>query len=195
VPQNSTTARPAVCCSLFCYPKYRERLFPVTAGFLLPIVIFGAVDWITWSYPWHSYIGNFHANIVMGIGAHYGHEPWYWYTFALINLVGPAVIFLPQGSRRSPFLATFCFIVLLSHSLISHKEIRFIYPILAPCITLAAMGLADNLQALKKVIPFLQNPNWLTATGIGCLLISSAALAHRKAEWTNPNWASKHSIA
>jgi hypothetical protein len=62
----------------FCYPKWRERMFPVFSGLLLPVVAFGLVDAITWSYPFQSSFLYYWVNVVEGRSVSIGGaEPWY----------------------------------------------------------------------------------------------------------------------
>lgn len=172
----------------FCYPRWRERIPAVAAGASVPVLLFGAADWITWSYPWQSFIRYFQANVVEGPGKLFPVQPWYWYLLILVVLLGPAVLLLFHGARRSPFLAIFCAIVVFSHSLIPHKEIRFIDPILAPAITLAAMGIVDLLREIKHGLKFLDNPRWVVAIGVAFLALSSAMLAAQCAGWYRTRW-------
>ena len=172
----------------FCYPRWRERIPAVAAGAAVPVLVFGAADWITWSYPWQSFIRYFEANAVEGPGKLFPVQPWYWYLLILVVLLGPAVLLLFHGARRSPFLAIFCAIVVISHSVIPHKEIRFLYPILAPSITLAAMGIVDLLGEIKRGLQFLDNPKWVAAIGVAFLALSSALLAAQCADWYKTRW-------
>jgi hypothetical protein len=173
----------------FCYPRWRARIPAVAAGASVPVILFGAVDWITWSYPWQSFIRYYKENVVSGPGKELTLvQPWYWYVLVLVVLLGPAVLLLFHGARRSPFLAIFCAIVVFSHSLIPHKEIRFIYPILAPAITLAAMGIVDLLREIRHGLKFLDNPKWVVAIGVAFLALSSAMLAAQCADWYRTRW-------
>jgi GPI mannosyltransferase 3 len=177
----------AMAC--FCYPEWRKRTPLVAAGASAPVLLFGAVDWITWSYPWQSFIGNYAANVVQGPGKEFSPaQPWYWYLLVLLVLIGPAVLLLFHGARRSPFLAIFCAIVVVSHSAISHKETRYIYPILAPAITLAAMGIVDLLDEIARGTKFLHHPKWVGAIGVTFFLLSSALLTAKCADWYKTRW-------
>ncbi len=140
----------------FCYPRWRERLPWVIAGLALPVTLFGIVDAVTWSYPWESFVNYVQTNL-FGYGkASFETSPWYWYLEILAFLLGPAVLFLWKGSRNSPFLAAFTLVFLASHSVIGHKESRFIYPILPLLLTLAAIG---AVELVTKGRPFeLLNP-------------------------------------
>ena len=173
----------------FCYPRWRARAPAVVAGVTVPVLLFGVVDWITWSYPWQSFIRYYEFNLVRGPGKELTLvQPWYWYPMVILLLIGPAILFLFHGARRSPFLAVFCVIVVISHSAIPHKEVRFIYPILAPAITLAAMGVVDLLAEMKRGVKFLDNRKWVAAIGAMRLLGSSAMLAAQCADWYKTSW-------
>ncbi len=182
---------PAIVYALvyFCYPRWRQRIPAVAVGAALPVLLFGAVDWMTWSYPWQSFFRYFQVNAIRGPGTQLMlRQPWYWYVLILVVLIGPAVLLLFHGARRSPFLAIFCVIIVVSHSFIPHKEIRFIYPILTPALTLAAMGMVDLLAELKPGMKFLANPKWVLGISIGFFLVSSGFLTARCADWCKTRW-------
>lgn len=182
---------PAILFALiwFCYPRWRQRVPAVAAGVAVPVLLFGAVDWITWSYPWQSFIRYFQANAISGPGTTLMlRQPWYWYVLVLVVLIGPAILLLFHGARRSPFLAIFCAIVIVSHSFIPHKEIRFIYPILTPALTLAAMGIVDLFHELAPGMKFLANPKWVLSIGIGFFLVSSGLLTAQCRDWCKTGW-------
>jgi hypothetical protein len=172
----------------FCYPRWHARIPAVAAGASVPVLLFGAADWLTWSWPWQSFLLYFRANTTPGIGRQFWSQPWYWYALVLLVLLGPAVLLLVHGSRRSPFLAIFCAIVVVSHSFIPHKEIRFIYPILAPALTLAAIGIVDLIHEIRGGMRFLENPRWVVGLGVVFFLVSSALLAAHCADWYKTRW-------
>jgi len=173
----------------FCYPRWRVRVPVVIAGASLPVLLFGMADWMAGYFPLQSFIRYFEYNVLRGPGKELTLEqPWYWYVLVLLVLVGPAVLLLFHGARRSPFLAIFCAIVVVSHSLIPHKEIRFLYPILAPAITLAAMGIVDLLGEIKRGLIFLENPKWIVAISVAFLFVSSALLALHCTRWCETRW-------
>lgn len=172
----------------FCYPRWRERIPALAAGAVLPVLFFGAVDWATLSYPWQSFVRYFTANLIHGPGTQFWTQPWYWYLGVLLVLIGPAAPLLFHGSRRSPFLALFCAVFVVSHSVVPHKEIRFLYPVLAPAVTLAAMGAVDLLADIGRGIRFLANPRWVVSISAAYLLASSVLLAGMCADWYQTRW-------
>jgi phosphatidylinositol glycan class B len=54
------------------------------------------------------------------------------------------------GSRRLPILAWSALIIILSHSLLAHKEYRFIYPALLMLMILAGIGTAELVLNLCR---------------------------------------------
>jgi GPI mannosyltransferase 3 len=173
----------------FCYPRWRIRIPAVIAGASLPVLLFGLADWVTGSFPWQSFFRYFEYNVLRGPGKEETlAQPWYWYVLVLLVLLGPAVLLLFHGARRSPFLAIFCAVVVVSHSVIPHKEIRFLIPILAPSITLAAMGIVDLLREINRGSKILDNPKWVVAIGVVFFFVSSGLLAVHCADWCKTRW-------
>jgi hypothetical protein len=161
----------------FCYPRWRRRIPAVVAGFSLPVLAFGLVDKITWSYPWQSSIRNFQVNVLEGRSQVYGVQPWYWYLPVLLGLLGPAVLFIVQGALRSPFLAAVSLIILGSHSLLNHKEIRFMYPVLPLAITLAAIGFVESATLIRTNLKLAEYSKTVIAVGLLFFVLSSAYIA------------------
>jgi GPI mannosyltransferase 3 len=144
---------PAVAFAVFyiCRSNWRARTPAVAAGLLLPIIGFGVVDWFTWSYPFQSFIRYFSVNLIQHRSSIYGTEPWYWYEVILAKNFGPMLLFALLGVRRSPFLGCLALIILVSHSVIPHKEARFLYPLTPLIITLAALGIVEVTEAVRTL--------------------------------------------
>jgi GPI mannosyltransferase 3 len=151
---------PAILFALvyFCRPAWKRRIPPMLLGVLVPVALFGAVDAVTWSYPFSSFLRYFSVNVIEGRSTHYGVMPWYWYlTSGLPQMLGPFVIVAPFGLRRSPFLSWFALIVLSTHSVLAHKEARFLYVLWPIVLTLAAIGTVDVVAYwnLRRKSPLL----------------------------------------
>jgi hypothetical protein len=132
----------------FCYPNWRKRILPLAAGLLLPVLGFGLVDSITWSRPFQSILVYYQVHAVEG--AHNSEAlPWYWYLQMLCAHLG--LMFFPvlMGIRRSAFLGWVVLIILVSHSVFAHKEVRYLYPLLPLAITLAALGIMEAVPAFN----------------------------------------------
>jgi hypothetical protein len=125
----------------------RARALRVVAGSVAPVALGVLCD--AWFYrgfvltPW-EYL---RVNIFEGVAATFGTSPWYWYLaqaplwmapplgIALAALCAVAVAARP----RSPWVwAALAF--LAGHSLVAHKELRFLFPLAYTLPVLAAMG-------------------------------------------------------
>jgi phosphatidylinositol glycan class B len=128
----------------------RRRCWPLLIGAVLPVAVFGLADWVAWGWPFHSFVRAVELNVVRGAASHYGVEPWHWYgKRALQNwsLAAPVLLALALWQpRRNALWLLAAAGILLSHSLIPHKEYRFVMPAYA-CIVLAAASTSANVIA------------------------------------------------
>ncbi|MDP9340418.1 MAG: hypothetical protein M3P45_16295 [Acidobacteriota bacterium] len=168
----------------FCRLDWRKRIPIVAAGVLLPILIFGLVDAITWSHPFQSFYLYFYVNLIQGRSTSFGTEPWYWYTVRLARHLGPVLLFACIGVRRSPFLGWIALIILASHSVISHKEIRYLYPMMPILITLAAMGVVECGDLLTAIWKTPVSNGLVTGLGMAMFLGTSVFLAAKFPDWS-----------
>ena len=178
----------AIC---FCYPRWRQRIPAVAAGISLPVLAFGLVDKITWSYPWQSYIRYFQVDIVEGRNVRDGGgaHPFYWYLGVMVLLLGPVLLFLWQGARRSPFLAAMIVIIVGSMSLFAHKEIRYIYPFVPLAITLASIGFVETAGKMTVRFKLQKSSMAVVAAGLVFFVLSSALMAATSLRWLKPEGA------
>ncbi|MGA3315626.1 MAG: hypothetical protein ABSC64_04210 [Candidatus Korobacteraceae bacterium] len=167
----------------FCRTNWRRRTAPVLAGLLLPVVAFGLVDAITWSYPFQSFLRYFWVVVVEGRGSTFGTEPWYWYLLLLARSFGPLLLLALVGVRRSPFLGWVALIIVASHSVFAHKEPRFIYPVIPIIVTLAALGFVELAAALSTRRKLALSPKVTVVAGLVFFALTSGFLA-----WRFPRW-------
>src|SRR5487761_736790 len=177
---------PAVAFAVvyFCYPNWRKRFLPLAAGFLLPVLAFGLVDAFTWSYPFQSFFRYFWVNAIEGRSALYGTQPWFWYLLVLAVQMLPLVILSLFGVGRCPFLGWIVLIILASHSMISHKEVRFIYPVMPLVVTLAGVGIVEIANDFNESFknPVLA-PKVIVGTGLVLCGLLSYWVAPRFPYW------------
>jgi GPI mannosyltransferase 3 len=177
---------PAAVCALlyFCRSNWRAKMPAVLAGALLPVAAFGLVDAITWSYPFQSFFRYFWVDTAGGRSAFYGTQPWYWYLSRLLaRLGGPLLVLAALGVRRSPFLGWIALAVLLPHSVILHKEDRYIYPLMPLLITLAALGCMEIARKLDGFWKSAISPKAVVVTALVFFALCSAFLAPRFNYW------------
>jgi GPI mannosyltransferase 3 len=122
----------------------RRKVLPLSAGLLLAVALGAAVD--AWGYgTWELVPWNYlRVNLLEGRAATFGTSPWHGYLWMAAGVWPPFGLVLTVGLLLSWFLAprhlltwaTVPFVVV--HSLIGHKEIRFLFPML-PLATLAVL--------------------------------------------------------
>jgi hypothetical protein len=180
---------PAVAFAVlyFCRSNWRSRLPAVAGGILLPIAVFGLTDAFTWSYPFQSFVRYVWSNVVERKSEFYGTKPWYWYLEILASHYGPILLLALVGLRRSAFLGWIALIILASHSVLAHKEIRFLYPIVPILITLAALGIVEVARMLESFRRKPISAPAVVAVSLALFAIASgarAALAASRDYWT-----------
>ena len=149
--------------------RYKWQIWCIAAlGFLGVLLFCFALD--CWYYgkivlaPYNYY----YMNIVKQVAASFGVSPWYVYLMSLGSFPGmalgiPIVISLCVGTIRyykNPVVWAF-WSFLLFHSAISHKELRFIFPLM-PMLPLFVVWTYDVV---------LHNQNRLVAYAVICLLV------------------------
>jgi GPI mannosyltransferase 3 len=168
----------------FCRADWRKRIPVVAAGLLLPVLIFGLVDAFTWSHPFQSIYKYFYVNLVQGRSASFGVEAWYWYLPKLVRHLGPLLLFVIIGVRRSPFLGWLALTILVFHSLIGHKEARFLYPMMPLVITLAALGIVECANLLSTIWRIPATTRLVAALGMTLCVATSVLLGVMFKDWS-----------
>lgn len=133
-----------------CGLRWRAWLW-LTAGGLLGLGVDAAVDMLVAGQPPLRWIyANFHINLVEQKSASFGTKPAYWYLTRICNqwrLAALGIVPLAiLGARRYPVLLAVALVNLLMHSLIPHKEYRFVLLSTTLLVVLAAFGTVDALQ-------------------------------------------------
>jgi hypothetical protein len=167
----------------FCRSEWRSKVPPLLAGLLLPVAVFGLVDAFTWSYPFQSFFRYFWVNIVVGKSSFYGIRPWYWYLSFLVKYLGPLLLLAVAGVRRSPLLGWVTLVIVATHSLIGHKEGRFLYPVIPILITLAALGFVEVAGYLRTHTRLHLPPRAIVAYGLLLFALCSAFVAAHFPRW------------
>lgn len=108
-----------------------QRLAFVLGGVLIGL-LYGALDGLTWSYPFEALWRNVVANLYYNVQAVYGVLPWNWYLTTVWRYwtgLSPELLALSLiGAIRLPQLLVAAVVIAATHSLLAHKEFRFIYP-------------------------------------------------------------------
>jgi hypothetical protein len=161
-----------------------QWLFLGAASVLLPFS--GVLDAITWGAAFQSIWLNFARNSLQGIAIASGTSgPGYYMEYLTIALM-PLPLFLglaAVGATRFPALAIAAVATLVMHSLLPHKEVRFIYLTLAAAPILIGLGASQILGLLalrrgSRAITF-GAPCFLALSAVASWYISTTPLANR----------------
>ena len=117
----------------------------------------GALDWITWGRPFHAFIEYLQFNLVEGKASKWGTSAPGFYLDVAWTSTGPALALIPLGLAaiwtRARGLVLISIAYVVAHSLIPHKEYRFLMPIMPLVMGLAGAGLA-------RIYAELALPRW-----------------------------------
>jgi phosphatidylinositol glycan class B len=160
--------------------KYRHLLY-ILLGSLGVVLFCTLLD--SWYYgnwvfvPWNY----FKCNIIDGVASHFGTSPWYFYLDAIWNRPTPLIgillslaliIFLIRDYRHILVWIFVPFLVI--HSLIPHKELRFMFPVMnyIPLILVLAYQTIP-LQWDKRIMKAILYPVFIIAglINVGGLLM------------------------
>lgn len=153
----------------------RLRLPPMFAGMAAVILAAGGLDAATWGYPFASMWRNLDYNLNYQVSEFFGTEAWFFYFYKLFyywNVLTIVILALALlGARKSPIIVLAAAAVLLAHSLVAHKEFRFIYPVILLVTIAAGVGMAD--LAARIMIMWRLKP----AECAACLVLPTALMA------------------
>jgi phosphatidylinositol glycan class B len=123
-----------------------RRYIPLAISGFVAIVIFGIIDWLTLGAPFESIYRYVVANSA-GVAASFGVSNNRYYIASEVQLWGFAMVPIlytgALGARRAPLVAVVGAVVLLTFSLVGHKEDRFIYPAIPLVFILCGIGTSE----------------------------------------------------
>lgn len=132
-----------------------RRIGPQVTAALVVLLASGVLDWITLGTPFQSVWKYVEVNVIKDKASSFGTQPVFWYFFFYANawagFIVPMLCLFAVGARRAPLLLTLPLVLVLSHSLIGHKEYRFIYPALPFLLTVASIGAMQLYRAVAAV--------------------------------------------
>ncbi|MFT4093580.1 MAG: hypothetical protein QM640_08065 [Niabella sp.] len=145
---------------------------------IFPIILIGVII-DSWFYgnivftPWNY----FYSNIVLNTASHFGISPWYYYLVIIITkpilVIGVLIIlciFIVTYQRPKSLLVWLLIPFLVIHSLIPHKEDRFLFPVINFLPLIIVLG----WQELKTIFKAQRNNvffRFLISFFIGTLLV------------------------
>ena len=162
---------------LFFRTDRRLLLFVAAALLLLAVGMFDALSWGGGLF--HSYLVNVRFNLALGTlrsGESLPHQFLWWLTLASGGLsVVTLVLAMVNSPRRYGLLVVVVALILVSHSLQSHKEYRFIFAV-APLWLLIGTDIAVRAAAWASArTGRVSASRWIVAAAGGVLATVSVA--------------------
>jgi GPI mannosyltransferase 3 len=169
-----------------CWGHWRN-LFALVAGGFIALVVGGLADAAHGVVPFAWLIANVQHNLLHDRAAEFGVTPAITYLYSFWMMWSVALVLLLfaiwQGWRHSPLLLATAVANIAFHSLIGHKEYRFIFLSVVLLVIIAALGSADWIEWLRAKRAW---GRWALPVIAGGWALISAALA---ATGTMPdNW-------
>jgi GPI mannosyltransferase 3 len=125
----------------------RVYALPTLAGVTAGLIAAGTLDALTLGYPLASLWRYVLYNAYYGVSSTFGVEPGIYYLQGELEVWSSALPFLllllALGAKRMPGLMAAAVTIIAVHSMIGHKEYRFIYPATLLLMVLAGVGLAQ----------------------------------------------------
>jgi phosphatidylinositol glycan class B len=125
-----------------------RRVLYTTLGAIVGAALAGFVDYLTLPYPYASIIGYFKVNIIEGVSTTFGHAPWHFMLAGFPRVWSGALVlfvwFGIEGVRKSRpmlLLVAMAAALILAHSVVAHKEYRYVYPALPLLLIPIAAGI------------------------------------------------------
>jgi hypothetical protein len=137
--------------------------------FLLIVGVAGYIDYVTWGSFFASFYNTYLFNTVYNVSKLFGTEPFYHFpkslTFASMGLFAITGVLSCFKMSKVWLLLAVLASVIIPHSLIAHKEYRFVFVTIPIFLTLLAILISEYGSSHKGRITY-------ASIGIVCLISS-----------------------
>jgi len=159
----------------------RTSAWPFAVNCVAALLLVGFIDYCTWGHWFHSSIEYVRANVVEDVASSFGVSPWYQYAiWSFDSLIDSTFVIIPFaciGAWLRPRLAFAMLVFVVAHSLIGHKEPRFLWPMIPVVFVLVAVG----VEKIAETVPAKRKK--LLAIGLALTLFASV-----KFQWDATDW-------
>lgn len=129
----------------------------ILAGAVPTLLWGGLLDTLTWGRPFHSLLTYLRFNLFNPAAAGYGVQPPWFYAETLWTSTGPFLLILIIGmagaARHVPSWGVIGAAYVALHTIVGHKETRFLLPVLPLLAALAGTGLTRLDQRARPHLP------------------------------------------
>lgn len=186
-PQNGVVALGILALLLMRPGRRPAHRYLVGAGAV--VLSAGLLDWLTWGAPFASFWRYVRFHIVEGGAGAFGTASWHYYLQHLLSANGPfallALVGLVLAARRAPWLVATVASYVVLHSLVGHKELRFVLPVVPLALGLAGAGLGEVLdraltsrRAPSRARPGEMRPVWVRPAVLAVVALLAAAFTY-----------------
>jgi GPI mannosyltransferase 3 len=163
-----------------CRLEWSKRWLPLLlSGAATMALLLGALDFVTWGVPFQSLIVNFVRNVPEGLSTAISSTPPGQYLESLVAYwTVPGLFlaaFIPLGMLRAPALGAAVLVTLVVHSLLGHKEYRFICFALLSAPILIGLGANRVFELFETRSSALEQLRARAAFAALCTLLSAYA--------------------
>jgi hypothetical protein len=166
----------AFLCLIAVFRWDRRALLRSTTSFAVVVVFTGAIDRLTWGGWFQSYYNNVVINVVHGVSLLFGKEGPSWYLDQLAGASGAVWAFcLPLSLLllKRLWIPIACLVIVVgTHSLLPHKEYRFIFPAVPLMLILTAAVVACFVD-----VAIARKAHQRALTGTAVLLFGGLSVA------------------
>ncbi len=147
-----------IALGFFLYKKFLNppQYKPLISGFLCSVTVFALFDFFTYGFPLIHIYRNLELSFFSKISQLFGVLPFTTYYSALINTTGGLLLLIPfsaKAHKANITILKLAIAVILLHSLIAHKEYRFILiaiPLLVILQTSTLYKILHSFSILKS---------------------------------------------
>lgn len=146
---------------LFASKKHLKTSLLFGFGFIGMMIVQGLLDIATWGSFLHSLTTYLDFNINRGIASEHGVFPWHYYLEVILERYHPITyltafmatlyLFIAPHKRKKENLFFFPFLFFfVVHSLVPHKEPRFVFPFYIALLSLSSLFFAELYERFGK---------------------------------------------
>ena len=147
-----------------CLGYKRREILTIGGSILLTVIVAGYVDYFTWGSFFASYYNNYLFNAVHKVSSIFGKQhPLYLLgtlTICSVGIFPIAACLSWKRGRQVWLLWLLAASIIVSHSLILHKEHRFVFAAIPIFLILAAVVISDGISQYLSRKPVNQVLTW-----------------------------------
>ncbi|KAE8617678.1 hypothetical protein XENTR_v10009161 [Xenopus tropicalis] len=142
------------------------RILTLATSLIVDRIFFGKWTFVQWNF--------LKFNVLQDLGSFYGSHPWHWYfTQGLPVILCTHLPFFIHGCMVAPKKYQILLVAVgwtvLTYSALSHKEFRFIYPVLPVCMVFCGFSFSNLKRWKKAAVGFLVLSNLFPALYTGLI--------------------------